>query len=85
MLSTPILLRQLRRIGVDSCIGNTIRNVVMLGIGVSLIHMLGQGCLGMVSTNVISHWWVRWRGTILGIGGVLSSLPGSGTPPSIGC
>jgi MFS family permease len=60
-----------------------VRNALMLGIGFALIRMLGQGSLGLVSTNVINQWWVQRRGAILGIAGVLSSLLGSGAFPSL--
>jgi sugar phosphate permease len=60
-----------------------IQNAVMLGVGFVLIRMLGQGSLGLVCTNVINHWWVRRRGTVLSIAGVLASLLGSGSFPSL--
>ena len=60
-----------------------VQNAVMLGIGFVLIRMLGQGSLGMVSSNVINHWWVRRRGTMLSIAGVLTGLLGSGSFPSL--
>ena len=60
-----------------------VQNAVMLGLGFVLIRMLGQGSLGMVSSNVINHWWVRRRGTMLSIAGVLTGLLGSGSFPSL--
>ena len=44
-----------------------VHNAVMLGIGFVLIRMLGQGSLGLVCSNVVNRWWVRRRGTMLGI------------------
>jgi len=60
-----------------------VQGAVMLGIGFVLLRMLGQGSLSMVSTNVVNRWWVRRRGTVLGIAGVLSSILGSGLFPSL--
>ena len=60
-----------------------VQNAVMLGLGFVLIRMLGQGGITMVSTNVINRWWVRRRGTILGLAGLLSALLGSGALPSV--
>lgn len=60
-----------------------VQNAVMLGVGFVLIRMLGHCSLSMVSTNVINRWWVRRRGTVLGIAGVLGSLLGSGSFPSV--
>ena len=60
-----------------------VQNAITLGIGFVFIRMLGQGSLGMVSTNVINHWWVRRRGTVLSIAGVLTTLLGSGSFPSL--
>lgn len=64
------------------CYMSTVRNAVMLGIGFVLLRTLGQGALGMVSGNVINMWWVRRRGAILGIAGVISSMLGNGLFPS---
>jgi len=95
-LTLPFVGRQIDRHGPRAMVGiiaalfalacvymGFVQNVVMLGTGFVLIRMLGQGSLGMVCTNVINHWWVRRRGTVLGIAGVLSSLLGSGAFPSL--
>lgn len=60
-----------------------IQNAAMLGVGFILIRTLGQGSLGMVSSNVINRWWVQRRGTVLGIVGVVTSLLGQGLFPSL--
>lgn len=56
---------------------------LLLLIGFVLIRMLGQGSLGLVSTNVINQWWMRRRGTVMGISGVLVALLGIGTIPNL--
>jgi sugar phosphate permease len=58
-------------------------NGVMLLLGFIGIRMLGQGSLGLVSQNVINQWWVRRRGTVMGISGLLMSLLGVGTFPNL--
>jgi len=60
-----------------------VQNAIMLGIGFVLIRLLGQGSLEMVSTNTVNRWWVRRRGTVLGIAGVSFALLGSGLFPSL--
>jgi len=60
-----------------------VQNAVMLGAGFVLIRMLGQGSLGMVSTNVVNRWWVRRRGSVLAMVTVLTGLLGSGSFPSL--
>ncbi|MEA3407591.1 MAG: MFS transporter [Chloroflexota bacterium] len=60
-----------------------VQGPIMLGFGFVLLRMLGQGSLSMISSNVINRWWVRRRGTVLGIAGVLSSVLGSGLFPSL--
>jgi len=60
-----------------------VQNVVMLGIGFLFIRMLGQGSLCIVSGNILNQWWVRRRGLILGIAGVVVSVVGSGTFPRL--
>lgn len=60
-----------------------IQNAVMLGLGFIAIRMLGQGSLGLVCTNVINQWWVRRRGMVMGISGVLMSLLALGGFPNL--
>jgi sugar phosphate permease len=61
----------------------SVQNAVMLGAGFVLIRMLGQGALGMVSLNVINQWWVRRRGTVVGLSGVVSAVLGMGLFPNL--
>jgi MFS transporter, OFA family, oxalate/formate antiporter len=61
----------------------TVQNAVMLGVGFVFIRMMGQGSLGMVSINVMNRWWVRKRGMVLSLTGVITGLLGSGTFPSL--
>lgn len=60
-----------------------IRNALMLGLGFIAIRMLGQGGLGLVSQNVINQWWVRRRGTVMGISGMMMALLGVGAFPTL--
>ena len=58
-----------------------VRGAVMLGIGFVALRLLGQGSMSMVCQNVINQWWVRRRGLVMGISGVLSALLGTGGVP----
>lgn len=61
-----------------------VQNALMIGLGFILIRMLGQGSLGLVSQTVINQWWVRKRGMIMGISGLLMALLGiGGFPPLV--
>ena len=60
-----------------------LKNALMLGIGFCLLRMLGQGSLQMVCRIVINQWWSRRRGMAIGITGVISSLLGSGSFPTL--
>ncbi len=60
-----------------------VANAVMLGLGFTFIRMFGQGSLGLVSTNLINQWWVRRRGTVMGMSGLGVSLLGLGGFPSL--
>lgn len=69
--------------GIASIFMGFVSNAVMLGLGFAAIRMFGQGGLGLVSGNVINQWWVRRRGAVMGFSGVLVSLLGLGTFPSV--
>ena len=60
-----------------------VQNALMIGLGFILIRMLGQGSLGLVSQTVINQWWVRKRGLIMGISGLLVALLGMGAFPNL--
>lgn len=60
-----------------------VQNALMLGLGFILIRMLGQGSLSMVSQTVINQWWMRKRGIISGISGLVMALVGMGAFPSL--
>ncbi len=49
---------------------------VLLLIGFILLRMLGQGSLSLTSNYFINQWWVRRRGTVLGISGILVAWSG---------
>ena len=55
----------------------------MLLFGFVLLRLLGQGSMSLVSTYVINQWWVRRRGTILGISGVLVAAFGVAAFPNL--
>ena len=57
------------------------QNGVMLLVGFIGIRMFGQGSLGLVSQQVINLWWVRRRGFVNGLAGVLFALLGAGGFP----
>ena len=95
-LALPFVGRQIDRRGPRAMVGlitalfaiacvymGFVQNAVMLGIGFVLIRMLGQGSLGLVCTNVVNRWWVRRRGTILGLLGMGASILGTGSFPSL--
>jgi len=60
-----------------------VQNALMLALGFIAIRMLGQGSLGLVSQNVINQWWVRRRGTVIGISGMMMALFGVGGFPNL--
>ena len=95
-LALPYVGRQIDRRGPRTMVGiitalfvlacvymGFVQNAVTLGIGFVLIRMLGQGSLGMVCSNVVNRWWVRRRGTMLGILGMVTSVLGTGSFPSL--
>jgi MFS transporter, OFA family, oxalate/formate antiporter len=58
-------------------------NALMLAVGFIAIRMLGQGALGLVSQYTINQWWVRRRGSVMGISGLFMSLLGLGIFPPV--
>ena len=60
-----------------------VQNAFMLALGFIAIRMFGQGSLGLVSQNVINQWWVRRRGTVIGISGMMMALFGVGGVPNL--
>jgi hypothetical protein len=60
-----------------------VQNALMLGLGFIAIRMLGQGSLSLVCRNVINQWWIRRRGMVMGISGLLASLFGLGGFPNL--
>jgi MFS transporter, OFA family, oxalate/formate antiporter len=58
-------------------------NALMLAVGFIAIRMLGQGSLGLVSQYTINQWWVRRRGSVMGISGLFMSLLGLGIFPPV--
>lgn len=58
-----------------------VQNLLMLLLGFTAIRMFGQGSLSLVSQQIINLWWVRRRGLMNGISGVMFALLGSGGVP----
>lgn len=58
-----------------------VRNWLMLGIGFFALRMLGQGSLSLASRYAINQWWVRRRGSVMGIAGVATAILGAGGFP----
>ncbi len=48
---------------------STVRHLVALYIGFSLIRCLGQGCLTLISTWIVGEWFERRRGLAMGLVG----------------
>ena len=55
----------------------------MLLLGFVFLRLLGQGSISLVSTYVINQWWVRRRGTIMGISGVFVAAFGLASFPNL--
>ncbi|MBC8253611.1 MAG: MFS transporter [Ardenticatenia bacterium] len=95
-LSLPIIGRQIDRrgpralvvaiatlLGLSCIYMGLVQNALMLALGFIAIRMFGQGSLGLVSQNVINQWWVRRRGTVIGISGMMMALFGVGGFPNL--
>ncbi|MGB0386570.1 MAG: MFS transporter [Ardenticatenaceae bacterium] len=60
-----------------------VQNALMLGVGFIAIRMLGQGGMSLISRYVINQWWVKRRGTVLGISVLFASVLGLGAFPNL--
>ena len=60
-----------------------VQNAVMLCLGFIAIRMMGQGSLSLVCKTVVNQWWVRKRGMVMGISGMLASLFSLGGFPNL--
>ncbi len=68
-------------LGVSCFYMGLVMNAVMLATGFVALRMLGQGSLVLVSNNAINQWWVKRRGTMIGISGIFMALLGLGGFP----
>ncbi len=65
-----------------SCIYmGTVANAAMLILGFLVLRFLGQGSLVLVSNYAINQWWVKRRGTMIGLSGIFMALLGVGGFP----
>jgi MFS family permease len=60
-----------------------VAGVVSLALGFVAMRMMGQGSMTLVSANVINQWWVRRRGTVMGLSGMAAALLGTGLFPPL--
>ena len=60
-----------------------VSNAWLLGLGFLALRTFGLGGLTLVSTNVINQWWVRQRGMVMGIAGLLMSVLGLAGFPNL--
>ena len=60
-----------------------VANAAMLFVGFIAIRMMGQGSLGLVSQYTINQWWVRRRGSVMGVSNLVVSLLGLGSFPAL--
>jgi len=58
-------------------------NAAMLFFGFFALRMLGQSSLGLVCNTAINLWWVRRRGTILGLSGLIIGIGSLGIFPNL--
>lgn len=60
-----------------------VRNATMLFFGFLVLRIVSHGGLTLVSQNVINQWWLRRRGAVMGISGVLMSILGLAGFPNL--
>ena len=58
-------------------------NAAMLFLGFIALRMLGQSSLSLVCNTAINLWWVRRRGTVLGLSGLIIGIGGLGIFPNL--
>ncbi len=63
-----------------SFLPNYFVSISILILGFFSIRFFGQGVLTMVSRNMIAKWFVRKRGLVVGVSGILVSFSFSSTP-----
>lgn len=61
----------------------TYGTAAMLFVAFLLLRLFSHGSLTVVSQNVINQWWIRRRGTVMGINGILWALLGFGAFPIV--
>ncbi len=60
-----------------------VANAAMLFVGFIAIRMMGQGSLSLVSQYTVNQWWVRRRGSVMGVSNLVVSLLGLGSFPAL--
>ena len=58
-------------------------NAAMLFFGFFALRMLGQSSLSLVCNTAINLWWVRRRGAIMGLSGLIVGIGGLGIFPNL--
>lgn len=53
----------------------------LLTVAFLLLRLFTHGSMTIVSQNVINQWWIRRRGTVMGINGIFWALLGFGASP----
>ena len=61
--------------------GSFIKNIEGLALLLIGLRFLGQGSLTLVSVTMINQWWLKKRGRLMGIVGLLSAILGTGCFP----
>jgi len=61
----------------------TVSGPIMLVIGFTALRFFGQGSLNLLSGTMINQWWVRRRGTMRGLSGIVTSALAMGLLPGL--
>lgn len=62
---------------------SVVQNALMITLAFVLLRLFNHGSLTLVSQNVINQWWIRRRGSVMGITGVAWGLLGFGAFPIV--